>query len=93
MATRGVGALRRLEARGEVVGGRFVLGLSGQQYATLDAASMLADRREGRSGRTVTLAGSDPINLTGNGAAGPPRARGAAPTRDRRGGRRRRRRG
>ena len=66
-----VWALRRLEARGEVVGGRFVAGLSGEQYATIEAAGMLEGRREGRTGRTVTLAGSDPINLTGTVLPGP----------------------
>ncbi len=66
-----VWALRRLEARGEVVGGRFVAGLSGEQYATIEAAGMLGGRREGRTGRTVTLAGSDPINLTGTVLPGP----------------------
>jgi len=66
-----VWALRRLEARGEVLGGRFVAGLSGEQYATIDAAGMLAGRREGRTGRTVTLAGSDPVNLTGTVLPGP----------------------
>ena len=66
-----VWALRRLEARGEVVGGRFVLGVSGEQYATQEAASMLAARRDGRRGRAVTLSGSDPINLTGTVLPGP----------------------
>jgi ATP-dependent Lhr-like helicase len=66
-----VWALRRLEARGEVVGGRFVAGLSGEQYATPDAARLLAERREGRRGRPVTLSGSDPINLTGTVLPGP----------------------
>ena len=60
-----VWALRRLEARGEVEGGRFVAGLSGEQYATRDATVLLSVRREGRRGRQVTLSGSDPINLTG----------------------------
>ena len=64
-------ALRRLEARGEVVGGRFIAGLSGEQYATPEAARMLAERREGRRGRPVTLAGSDPVNLTGTVLPGP----------------------
>ena len=66
-----VWALRRLEARGEVVGGRFVLGVSGEQYATVDAAAMLAERRAGRTGTAVTLSGSDPINLTGLVLPGP----------------------
>jgi ATP-dependent Lhr-like helicase len=55
-------ALRRLEARGEVVGGRFVAGLAGEQYAHHDALDALA--REG-SGESVTLAACDPLNLTG----------------------------
>jgi ATP-dependent Lhr-like helicase len=66
-----VWALRRLEARGEVVGGRFVSGVSGEQYATQDAADLLAERRGGRSGGQVTLSGSDPINLTGTVLPGP----------------------
>jgi ATP-dependent Lhr-like helicase len=36
-----VWALRRLEARGLVLGGRFVVGLSGEQYALPEAASAL----------------------------------------------------
>lgn len=55
-------ALRRLEARGEVVGGRFVVGLAGEQYAHHDALDALA--REGAS-ESITLAGCDPLNLTG----------------------------
>jgi ATP-dependent Lhr-like helicase len=66
-----VWALRRLEARGEVLGGRFVVGVSGEQYATGEAARMLAARRDGRRGREVTLAASDPINLTGTVLPGP----------------------
>ena len=45
-----VWALRRLEARGEVVGGRFVAGLSGEQYATQDAAEMLVGAPRGPRG-------------------------------------------
>jgi len=66
-----VWALRRLEARGEVVGGRFVAGVSGEQYATQDAADLLGERRGGRRGAEVTLSGSDPINLTGTVLPGP----------------------
>ena len=40
-----VRALRRLEARGLVLGGRFVAGISGEQYALPEAASLLADVR------------------------------------------------
>jgi ATP-dependent Lhr-like helicase len=70
-----VWALRRLEARGEVQGGRFVAGLSGEQYATREAATLLAQRREGRRSPQVTLSGSDPINLTGT-VLGSPRVPG-----------------
>jgi len=47
-----VRSLRRLEARGLALGGRFVAGLSGEQYAAPDAAELLADtRRRPASGR------------------------------------------
>jgi ATP-dependent helicase Lhr and Lhr-like helicase len=55
-------ALRRLEARGEVVGGRFVAGLAGEQYAHLGALEELA-RPVGTE--QVTVAACDPLNLTG----------------------------
>jgi ATP-dependent Lhr-like helicase len=60
-----VRALRRLEARGVVVGGRFVTGLSGEQYALADFAAALTtvDRL---SGEAVTVAASDPLNITGH---------------------------
>jgi ATP-dependent Lhr-like helicase len=55
-------ALRRLEARGEVLGGRFVQGLAGEQFAHLDVPDMLAAPL---SEESVTLAACDPLNLTG----------------------------
>ncbi len=65
-------ALRRLEDRGLVKGGRFVKGFSGEQFALPEAVeSMKLVRRvvgsDNRSGadRTVTVCGSDPLNLTG----------------------------
>jgi ATP-dependent Lhr-like helicase len=62
-----VRALRRLEARGQALGGRFVAGMSGEQYASPEAASLLADvRRDGRRGNDVVVAGADPLNLTGD---------------------------
>ncbi len=61
-----VRALRRLEARGQVLGGRFVAGVSGEQYALAEAASLLADvRRDPERGAEVEVAGADPLNLTG----------------------------
>ncbi|HEY3841987.1 MAG TPA: DEAD/DEAH box helicase [Acidimicrobiales bacterium] len=62
-----VWALRRLEARGLVLGGRFVVGLSGEQYALAEAAEALVKvhRRE-PSGEQVVVAGADPLNVTGS---------------------------
>ena len=59
-------ALRRLEARGDVRGGRFVAGFSGEQFALPDAVNALRRaRREPGSGETLRLAAVDPLNLTG----------------------------
>jgi ATP-dependent Lhr-like helicase len=67
-----VRALRRLEARGEALGGRFVAGISGEQYASPEAASLLADiRRDPGRGAEVEVAGADPLNLTGTVLGGP----------------------
>ena len=58
--------LRRLEARGEVRGGRFVTGVSGEQYALAEAAdSLRAAGRERGTGIVVTVAAADPTNLAG----------------------------
>jgi ATP-dependent Lhr-like helicase len=57
---------RRLEARGEIRGGRFVAGFSGEQYALPEAIGMLRElRREPASGEWVSLSGADPLNLVG----------------------------
>ncbi len=59
-------ALRRFEDRGLVRGGRFVTGISGEQFALPTAADQLqAVRRRARSGRTITISACDPLNLTG----------------------------
>ena len=59
-------ALRRMEARGQVLGGRFVAGVSGEQYAMPAAAALLAEvRRDPARGGELTIAGADPLNLTG----------------------------
>ena len=61
-----VWALRRLEARGVVRGGRFVTGPSGEQYALPEAIEELRRvRRSARNGETVRLNGADPLNLVG----------------------------
>jgi ATP-dependent Lhr-like helicase len=59
-------ALRRMEDRGLVAGGRFVRGFSGEQFALPQAAEALqAIRKAEPSGRTLRLPGTDPLNLTG----------------------------
>jgi ATP-dependent Lhr-like helicase len=57
---------RRLEARGEVRGGRFVGGFSGEQYALPEAIGLLRSvRREPGAGELVAVSGADPLNLVG----------------------------
>ncbi len=57
---------RRLEARGEIRGGRFVGGFSGEQYALPEAVGLLrAVRREEAEGELVAVSGADPLNLVG----------------------------
>ncbi len=61
-----VWALRRLEARGIVRGGRFVTGPAGEQYALPEAVEELRRvRRTARGGDTVRLNAADPLNLVG----------------------------
>jgi ATP-dependent Lhr-like helicase len=58
-------ALRRLEDRGMVRGGRFVSGFTGEQFARPDAVDALNGvRRRPLDGTTVTVSASDPVNLT-----------------------------
>ena len=57
---------RRLEARGEIRGGRFVAGFSGEQFALPDAVGLMREiRRRPASGEWVSLSGADPLNLIG----------------------------
>jgi ATP-dependent Lhr-like helicase len=64
--------LRRMEARGEVRGGRFVAGMTGEQFALSDAVEVArAVRRKAPSGTRVRLAAVDPLNLTGVVTPGP----------------------
>jgi ATP-dependent Lhr-like helicase len=61
-----VQALRRLEARGTVRGGRFVSGFTGEQYAAPGAVEALRRTRKlPRSGETLRLSAADPLNLVG----------------------------
>jgi ATP-dependent Lhr-like helicase len=62
---------RRLEARGEIRGGRFVSGMSGEQFALPDAVDRLrAVRRTAVDGTLVTISTADPLNLAGLVTAG-----------------------
>jgi ATP-dependent Lhr-like helicase len=57
---------RRLEGRGEIRGGRFVAGFSGEQFALPDAIAQLRDvRRKPQSSEWVSVSGADPLNLVG----------------------------
>ncbi|HEX9467000.1 MAG TPA: hypothetical protein VGA11_01195, partial [Acidimicrobiia bacterium] len=59
-------ALRRLEDRGLVRGGRFVTGFSGEQYALPAAVEQLAQvRKLPRTGERTTVNATDPLNLVG----------------------------
>jgi ATP-dependent Lhr-like helicase len=61
-----VAMLRRMEARGEVRGGRFVTGFSGEQYALPEALEGLrAMRGRGEMQERVVVAATDPLNLIG----------------------------
>jgi ATP-dependent Lhr-like helicase len=57
---------RRLEARGEIRGGRFVEGFSGEQYALPEAVAALREvRRDETRGAQFSISAADPLNLTG----------------------------
>jgi ATP-dependent Lhr-like helicase len=57
---------RRLEARGEIRGGRFVSGFSGEQYALPEAVQLLrAVRRKPAPGHFATLSAADPSSESG----------------------------
>jgi ATP-dependent Lhr-like helicase len=57
---------RRMEARGEIRGGRFVASVTGEQFALPEAVPMLrAVRREEASSVMLGVGAADPVNLTG----------------------------
>jgi len=59
-------ALRRMEARGEIRGGRFVSGFLGEQFARPEAVDLLRSvRRTAPSESTLSIAAADPLNLLG----------------------------
>ncbi|WP_447747299.1 Lhr family helicase [Pseudomonas nicosulfuronedens] len=56
----------RLEARGEIRGGRFVAGLTGEQFALPEAVGLLREvRRREASGEWLVVSAVDPLNLAG----------------------------
>ncbi|MGI4812263.1 MAG: DEAD/DEAH box helicase [Janthinobacterium lividum] len=56
----------RMEARGEIRGGRFVDGLSGEQFALPEAIPLLREtRRRAPDDSLVCIAATDPLNLCG----------------------------
>jgi ATP-dependent Lhr-like helicase len=58
--------LRRLEARGEIRGGRFVQGFAGEQFALPEAVSLLRTvRKQQDNEQLITISTADPLNLTG----------------------------
>jgi ATP-dependent Lhr-like helicase len=75
-----VRAYHRLEARGEIRGGRFIAGLSGEQFALPEAIGLMRQvRRRPADDSLVCLAATDPANLLGTVLPGPklPRVAGS----------------
>jgi ATP-dependent Lhr-like helicase len=57
---------RRLEARGEIRGGRFVSGMAGEQFALPGAVELLREvRRTAPDGAICAVSAADPLNLAG----------------------------
>ncbi len=57
---------RRLEARGEIRGGRFIQGVGGEQFATGEAVRELRSLRDSDNPPELTIvSAADPLNLTG----------------------------
>jgi len=56
---------RRMELRGDVRGGRFVAGFSGEQFAAPDAVDVLRKARNQPAGEELLVDSADPLNLRG----------------------------
>src|SRR5439155_6703313 len=57
---------RRLEARGEIRGGHFVSGVSGEQFALPEAIGLLRSiRKAPATSRLIPISAADPLNLVG----------------------------
>lgn len=64
-------AYHRFEARGDIRGGRFIAGLSGEQFALPEAvAALRATRSRANDGAFVCVSGADPLNVVGSLLAG-----------------------
>jgi ATP-dependent Lhr-like helicase len=60
------GIYRRLEARGEIRGGHFVNGVSGEQFAQPEAIALMRSVRKRKPcGELIALSAADPLNLVG----------------------------
>ena len=57
--------LRRMEAQGEIRGGRFVSGFTGEQFARPEAIDLLRSVRRQEISEDLGIAPADPLNLTG----------------------------
>jgi ATP-dependent Lhr-like helicase len=63
---------RRWEARGEIRGGYFVGGISGEQFALPEAIGLLRSiRKAPPNGESITVSAADPLNLQGILTPGP----------------------
>jgi ATP-dependent helicase Lhr and Lhr-like helicase len=59
-------AYRRLEARGEIRGGHFVSGVSGEQFALPEAIGLMRSLRKTKpAGELIAVSAADPLNLVG----------------------------
>ncbi|MGA9334005.1 MAG: DEAD/DEAH box helicase [Rudaea sp.] len=62
---------QQLEARGEIRGGRFIAGVSGEQFALPEAVALLRRiRRKPHDTTLIAVCGADPLNLVGAIVAG-----------------------
>jgi len=63
---------RRLEAQGEIRGGYFVSGVSGEQFALPEAIGLLRSLRKNAGKRhLIVISGADPLNFAGILSPGP----------------------
>ncbi len=56
---------RRMEARGEIAGGRFVGGFAGEQFALAEATDLIRTVDPDAAGDHISISATDPLNLVG----------------------------